>query len=388
MSQRRGPQSPAGTKGGSRQRHQKEEGNETSAQASVRGESRQQRTAKEKCHGGGGTFGGDAQGGGRRKQSSLPRAPETSGKKKSGADTKACERKLKQEQSPARPVFGDKAGAGAPASVADNTERKNSAKPKSRGEALGGARPKKLDHSLSTPGPQTPANTADIMDRQKRAEPKSRGEALGGARPKKLEKSLSTPAPETFSNTADMMDRQKRAKPKSRGQGNIGKDALGGARLKKELDDSLSTPAPETRRDEARANTADMMYRQKRAKPKEGDEKNIGVDTPGRCRGHEQNVPSSQPPRRSRVNTAALEEKAKNLMKELNIQAAAHPTREASAFFEEEVKVKQKEKNDVAYAFNGFRTRIIDRLEESTPWKWDHFNSGSTYDGTKVCIAF
>ena len=87
------------------------------------------------------------------------------------------------------------------------------------------------------------------------------------------------------------------------------------------------------------------------------------------------------------LDVAALEAEADKVMEALGIEPAAKPNQEAADFFAAEVTVKREEKEAVTSAVNPFRDRIVERLDESTNWKWDYFNSGSSYDGTKVCIA-
>ena len=87
------------------------------------------------------------------------------------------------------------------------------------------------------------------------------------------------------------------------------------------------------------------------------------------------------------LDVPALEAEADKVMEALGIEPAAKPNREAADFVAAEVTVKREEKEAVTGAVNPFRDRIVKRLDESTKWKWDCFNSGSSYDGTKVCIA-
>ena len=90
---------------------------------------------------------------------------------------------------------------------------------------------------------------------------------------------------------------------------------------------------------------------------------------------------------KSQLDTAALEKEAEEVREFLELGAAANPNRDVKSFFEDEVKVKRDEKEAVAKAVHPFRDRIKTFLNESIKWKWDFFNTGSTYDGTKVCIA-
>ena len=84
------------------------------------------------------------------------------------------------------------------------------------------------------------------------------------------------------------------------------------------------------------------------------------------------------------LDVGALEKQAEMVIESLKIEPAANPVRGGSAFFGTEVVVDRHEKETVARAFEGFRGRILSDLCESTSWKWIAFNSGSTYDGTKV----
>ncbi|KAK7109018.1 uncharacterized protein [Littorina saxatilis] len=87
------------------------------------------------------------------------------------------------------------------------------------------------------------------------------------------------------------------------------------------------------------------------------------------------------------IDTASLEEEADCVMSKLGLEALPKPNFEASSFFKAEVRLKEDEKKGVALAFRPFRERIVSDLTESTKWRWQCFNSGSSYDGTKVTRA-
>ena len=87
------------------------------------------------------------------------------------------------------------------------------------------------------------------------------------------------------------------------------------------------------------------------------------------------------------LDVTALTEEAEKVMEKLKLEANSNPLHNNTTFFDDQVKVKRHEKEAVAGAFNPFRERIKKCLNESTEWTWKEFNSGSTYDGTKVCIT-
>ena len=87
------------------------------------------------------------------------------------------------------------------------------------------------------------------------------------------------------------------------------------------------------------------------------------------------------------LDVTALTEEAEEVMEKLKLEANPNPVHYNTTFFDDQVKVKRHEKEAVLGAFNPFRGRIKRSLNESTEWKWKDFNSGSTYDGTKVCIT-
>ena len=87
------------------------------------------------------------------------------------------------------------------------------------------------------------------------------------------------------------------------------------------------------------------------------------------------------------LDVTALTEEAEKVMEKLKLEANSNPLHNNTTFFDDQVKVKRHEKEAVPGAFNPFRERIKKCLNESTEWTWKEFNSGSTYDGTKVCIT-
>ncbi|KAK7109014.1 uncharacterized protein [Littorina saxatilis] len=88
------------------------------------------------------------------------------------------------------------------------------------------------------------------------------------------------------------------------------------------------------------------------------------------------------------IDTVSLEEEAlESVMKPLKLEPAAKPYTEAKKFFKAEVKLEKHEKDVARYVFNPFREKVTKHLEEATGWKWKCFNSGSSYDGTKVTRA-
>lgn len=87
------------------------------------------------------------------------------------------------------------------------------------------------------------------------------------------------------------------------------------------------------------------------------------------------------------LDVTALTEEAEEVMEKLKLEANSSPLHNNTTFFDDQVKVKRHEKEAVPGAFNPFRERIKKCLNESTEWTWKEFNSGSTYDGTKVCIT-
>ena len=87
------------------------------------------------------------------------------------------------------------------------------------------------------------------------------------------------------------------------------------------------------------------------------------------------------------LDVTALTEEAEKVMEKLKLEANSNPLHNNTTFFDDQVKVKRHEKEAVLGAFNPFRERIKKCLNESTEWTWKEFNSGSTYDGTKVCIT-
>jgi len=111
------------------------------------------------------------------------------------------------------------------------------------------------------------------------------------------------------------------------------------------------------------------------------------------CRGSRRNPkPPSRPLRGSHgrvpvLDVTALTEEAEEVMEKLKLEANPNPLHYNTTFFDDQVKVKRHEKEAVLGAFNPFRERIKKCLNESTEWTWKEFNSGSTYDGTKVCIT-
>ena len=87
------------------------------------------------------------------------------------------------------------------------------------------------------------------------------------------------------------------------------------------------------------------------------------------------------------LHVTALTEEADEVMEKLKLEANPNPLHYNTTFFDDQVKVKRHEKEAALGAFNPFRDRIKKCLNESTEWTWKDFNSGSTYDGTKVCIT-
>lgn len=74
-------------------------------------------------------------------------------------------------------------------------------------------------------------------------------------------------------------------------------------------------------------------------------------------------------------------------MAELNIRGTANPKQDLDKFFDDEVKLMQKEKEQAGDYFNRLRDIMMKKLREMTPWTWNYLNSGSHYDGVKVSRA-